>query len=613
MQVKEQDNFFEEFEECLKSKKYDQAEKIIKQLRQQFPKNHKYIRSYIALLKIVDYDKAIEFTKTLLSTDKTGEFHATLLSLLVDSKRYDEAMVVINDTLNKNYDSYLSYFNFCFAQINFTRDKSNASMCLRATKQSLRLKETFYANKLAAMIYTELKDFDNTREYFLKAIDLADEEKDKSLYFDFAKSCLSFSKFEDSKFYDCCRFLNTKKGNLSSLLAIWKNNDYKKLEDIFSKIDDKENEDFYNMLLAVSALNENKNKVFINRLENINDEKTKKDVLTFLVAIYNRDEKFDISNTILGLSLFDNSNNNDVRYDKVKALYVKRKYKDALELANSFLSVKKSNNLLLLKGKILCDLAMHDKAEDIYIDLIKYNNFDSAKLELANMYASCGDFVNAKKLLCDVKRKKFAITKRTEICIYENKLEEAKRMAKNIEDEKFSVIMKIIIAVREQNFEYAKYLVDNYSYDNLDSRIRFYVDFMNGKNRDVKPKSYFEALLINYDKDIVKEHIKQHFKDDDRKVIHNVFNNNVSVDYIYNKCIGMINNRTYHISTGFSDQYIFDLGEYVGNVNGILTSYVMVVTYPNSNKIITIYPTFGKSLFKGIDSKENNNKLRVRK
>ena len=109
MQAKEQDNFFEEFEECLKSKKYDQAEKIIKQLRQQFPKNHKYIRSYIALLKIVDYDKAIGFTKTLLNTDKTGEFHATLLSLFVDSKRYDEAMVVINDTLNKNYDSYLSY------------------------------------------------------------------------------------------------------------------------------------------------------------------------------------------------------------------------------------------------------------------------------------------------------------------------------------------------------------------------------------------------------------------------------------------------------------------------------------------------------------------------
>lgn len=137
---------------------------------------------------------------------------------------------------------------------------------------------------------------------------------------------------------------------------------------------------------------------------------------------------------------------------------------------------------------------------------------------------------------------------------------------------------------------------------------------MNGKiSDDEKPKSYYQEMLINYDKEVAKTHIANHFRDDDTKMVHNVFNTNVSVDYIYNKCIGMINNRTYHISTGYSDQYIFDLGECIGTVDGIPTNYVMVITYPDSSKIITMYPTFGKSLLKGFDAIENNNKLRVRK
>lgn len=437
MQVEERDNFLNKFDECLKLEDYDQAEKIIKLLRQEYPRKSKYIRSYIKLLKIVDIDRAIEFCKTLMDSDKTGEFHASLISLLMDCRRYDEAMEVISDTLGKNYEDYLSYYNFCFAQINFMSDKSNANISLRAAKQSLELKETFYTNKLIAMIYAELKDFGNTEDYYLKTIELVPDEKMKSICLDFSKACLSLSKYEEAKFYSCCELLNVKKSNLRSLFVIWKNNDYKKLKELFDKINDKENEDFYNMLLAISALDENKNIAFANNLNSIKDEITKKEVLSFLVTIYNREKKYNISNVILSLDDLENSNNYEICYNKVKALFIKRRYDEALELTGALLEKKESKKLFLLKGKILFELAMSDKAEDIFVDLIRESDSEPAKIELASLYTSCGDIVNARKVLYDMKDKDFANTKNAEICIYENRLDEAKKIIKNINSDYF--------------------------------------------------------------------------------------------------------------------------------------------------------------------------------
>lgn len=101
--------------------------------------------------------------------------------------------------------------------------------------------------------------------------------------------------------------------------------------------------------------------------------------------------------------------------------------------------------------------------------------------------------------------------------------------------------------------------------------------------------SYSAAQSMNYSKDMAIEHISKHTKDISSKDVHTIFSQDISIketlDYVRNTI-----NNTYPYKTAFADSYLIDCEKRIGDVYGISTNKVLVVTPVRSKNIIAMYP-----------------------
>lgn len=137
--------------------------------------------------------------------------------------------------------------------------------------------------------------------------------------------------------------------------------------------------------------------------------------------------------------------------------------------------------------------------------------------------------------------------------------------------------------------------------------LKFYLLYKNGlltENSHVD--TYFRRQVINYDKDLAIEHIKEHLKEKEEinndpereKLIHSVFNKDVDIEEIYDYCRHYIQDKTPD-NYGFIDYYRCELNESIGiTYNSKEATSIEIVTVPNTKDILSIYPVNNKHINK---------------
>lgn len=127
--------------------------------------------------------------------------------------------------------------------------------------------------------------------------------------------------------------------------------------------------------------------------------------------------------------------------------------------------------------------------------------------------------------------------------------------------------------------------------------LKFYLLTMNNLDpNEMYADNYFRKQLFDYSREDAIAHIKGHLKDasDTEEVkakrVHSVFDNSVDIEAIYDYCEERIKDME-PIGRGVVDFYKCKLDTTIGeSYNNKQTTYVEIVTFPNSKEILSIYP-----------------------
>lgn len=145
--------------------------------------------------------------------------------------------------------------------------------------------------------------------------------------------------------------------------------------------------------------------------------------------------------------------------------------------------------------------------------------------------------------------------------------------------------------------------------------LKFYLLFKNGLMIDeTRADNYFRKQLVDYNKEEVIEHIKEHLQKLDEeskrvKKFHSVFNEEIDVVKLYDYCLDDIQDKK-PSGYGVVDYYKCKLNEKIGSTyTNKETTSVEVVTFPNSKAILSIYPVYEKHVNKVVEKKEEERKI----
>lgn len=150
---------------------------------------------------------------------------------------------------------------------------------------------------------------------------------------------------------------------------------------------------------------------------------------------------------------------------------------------------------------------------------------------------------------------------------------------------------------------------DSYLSDNIKACCEFYL----GRELTVeRKKCYFIRQMLNYSDYVALSYIKEHCKEDSADDYF-IFSDGVDINDLFYKVKDNITNfkRIYGLSAMAT--YIIKV-ENVGIYRGIYTNYLTVIAFPQSNQIITMYPSdsskcFDESYINHFDSYEKRENI----
>ena len=265
-----------------------------------------------------------------------------------------------------------------------------------------------------------------------------------------------------------------------------------------------------------------------------------------------------------------------------------------------------------LKAKELIDNGLYLDAEKILKKLHQQSpNSSAIKLELAHLWIISGiDVERGKRYLQkllnynDNRTLAFANMELGKYELNERKAEKAKEYFEKvlsntrIKDKYFACLELIFLEIREENYEKAYELYEKLKtmeYYELFKGTLFQLEkYLEYKtNRMENPNSisslYFFSQMMDYNEDKAIEHIKLHLDENDKKDKHTTYYNDVDVEELYHEArirIKYIN----PISMEILDKYILEFNAPIGKINNLETRTARVLTFPNSDEIVTMYP-----------------------
>ena len=135
--------------------------------------------------------------------------------------------------------------------------------------------------------------------------------------------------------------------------------------------------------------------------------------------------------------------------------------------------------------------------------------------------------------------------------------------------------------------------IDNYFYTIFNTIINKKL----GVQQSLYNTPYHIQQIINYSKFKALKHIELHLNENNEKLIHTCFYDNIDIHELYDNVSEAISNEKY---IGFSpmDKYIIDVGFPISTIDGEETSRLIAITTSNTHDIISMYPIiwYGNSI-----------------
>ena len=198
---------------------------------------------------------------------------------------------------------------------------------------------------------------------------------------------------------------------------------------------------------------------------------------------------------------------------------------------------------------------------------------DISRVELARILLCKKEYKQARENLktafLNEKSESYALSELVYLAIREEKYEEAYRIYKmTMQDNEYWTPQR-----RAQIERFLGYKLDNIR------NIRFLSD------------NYFGSQLMDYSEDRTIEHIKLHLDEDEEKRIHSTFLEDVNIEEIYEDSKTRITSIN---PSGISviDKYRLEFDRPIGVVKQEEVDAAMVVTFPNTYDILSIYPVY---------------------
>lgn len=103
-----------------------------------------------------------------------------------------------------------------------------------------------------------------------------------------------------------------------------------------------------------------------------------------------------------------------------------------------------------------------------------------------------------------------------------------------------------------------------------------------------KDDNYVKSQIFNYSTKEAIEHIKQHLKESE--YVQSIYNENINIDYLFNLVRNAVKDSKKANINELLEVYFFGISN-IGYCNDIPCNFIKVVVIPNTNNIITMYPT----------------------
>ncbi len=265
------------------------------------------------------------------------------------------------------------------------------------------------------------------------------------------------------------------------------------------------------------------------------------------------------------------------------------------------LNTQKRNYAMLELGKLEVTEGNNSIARQYFEQLLNTQNRDYAMLELGRLEASEGNNFMARqyfKRLLNTQSNNYALLELGRLEVTEGNNSMARQYFEqllNTQSENFALVEMIFLDIKEKNYLGAYKKISVFSNVSLFKKhyydLKILLEYKLGKinQSEVLNKDYYISQLFNYDEDYALNHIKLHLDENNNKIKHTLFNSDIDLNYLFHYAREQINYLN-PVEISIVHKYIVECGFDVSTINGISTKYIKVVTLPNTNNILTMYP-----------------------
>ena len=143
-------------------------------------------------------------------------------------------------------------------------------------------------------------------------------------------------------------------------------------------------------------------------------------------------------------------------------------------------------------------------------------------------------------------------------------------------------------------------------------QIDTFLKYKLGIENNNEENTYFTKQLYSYNKYEVINHISQHLDENDEKIMHSIYCEDINIEKLYEYASKQIQNLE-PIVEGINDKYIVRCNKIVGmSLDKQPTDTIKVIVIPNTKDIITMYPISAPNKKLEIENDYTSSKQKVR-
>lgn len=241
---------------------------------------------------------------------------------------------------------------------------------------------------------------------------------------------------------------------------------------------------------------------------------------------------------------------------------------------------------ILIEAKECIEMGKNSKGEVLLKGYLDFNNDPEISSMFAKIYIQRGDLKQALEILKNQDYNYFSI--------FESLSEVYIKL------EKYDKLYNLWKKSKNRNFQDLKKDKDLKKGELYLRRIQVFLKLFVNKNIETpKELDYKEEQYIKYDYNKALEHIKERHTSIDNNPNENttsIFYNHYDLEELFLSVSRNIEfkNREIKNKWDFSDTYIFYFKDIGRSEKGLSLNFFRVATIPNTNKIITMFPTFNR-------------------